>query len=104
MNVFFANLESIKNEPNMGVTKFMDITPEEFAESYLNSAENTGEHVEAYQAVNDAEINIDWVAKGAVTPVKDQGGCGGCWAFATTGGVEGTNFVYKNNLPNLSEQ
>lgn len=50
-----------------------------------------------------ADINIDWVAKGAVTTPKNQGQCGGCWAFATTGGVEGANFIATNSLPNLSE-
>lgn len=105
MNVFFANLEFVKNDSTMGVTKFMDLTPTEFAEQYLNAAESNGETVEAFQSFTDSQvIDIDWVAKGAVTPVKDQGGCGGCWSFATTGGVEGANAVYKNVLPNLSEQ
>lgn len=105
MNVFFNNLEFVKNDSTMGVTKFMDLTREEFAEQYLNAVETNGEQVQAFQTLNEtAEVNIDWVAKGAVTPVKDQGGCGGCWSFATTGGVEGANAVYKNVLPNLSEQ
>lgn len=37
MNVFFANLEFTKNDSTMGVTKFMDLTPAEFAETYLNA-------------------------------------------------------------------
>lgn len=53
---------------------------------------------------SELAASVDWVTKGAVTKVKDQGQCGGCWSFAATGGLEGAWELASGKLQSMSEQ
>jgi len=94
----------------MGVTRFADMTEEEFkgflAKSSGYKATNKAMPRTLFDASQyaDTPASKDWVSLGAVTPIKNQGQCGSCWAFSTTGGIEGQNFLKNHKLSSFSEQ
>ena len=57
---------------------------------------------EEYSAPNATSVN--WVTSGAVTPVKNQGSCGSCCAFSTTGAMDGAHFIKTKSFLSFSEQ
>ena len=90
----------------MGVNHLSDITADEFARTYFQPFKRqrpTGHEV-WLSATDAARASVDWRSKGAVTPVKNQGRCGSCWSFSTTGAVEGAYAIATGALRNLSEQ
>ncbi|KAG9273285.1 pro-cathepsin H [Astyanax mexicanus] len=91
----------------MGLNQFSDMTFTEFKKQYLltepqNCSATKGSHVSSNGPYPDS---IDWRKKGNfVTAVKNQGSCGSCWTFSTTGCLESVTAIASGKLPLLSEQ
>jgi KDEL-tailed cysteine endopeptidase len=94
------------------INEFADLTWHEFRSVYVGGYKPTLEqqweglpHLGTHK-YSGAELptEIDWTTKGAVTPVKNQQQCGSCWAFSTTGSLEGAWQIAHGKLVSLSEQ
>jgi len=114
--IFQNNLKTIKDlnsrtkSARFGITKFADKTADEFRKLYLSKNPMTKDPswpVAPLYSQTEVKANPaawDWRQKGAVTPVKDQGSCGSCWAFSAVGNMEGQWYLSGHPLTGLSEQ
>jgi len=91
-----------------GITKFSDMTRQEFRKTYLNLNFNalTGINLKPANFVSNgaAPEELDYIKEGYLLDVKDQGSCGSCYAFGVIANIEGQYYKkYKKNKE-FSEQ
>merc|ERR1719217_1637222 len=113
-SVFYENMQLVDSENSkgksytLGVTNNADLTFAEWRTQYLGGyvakPKKTSNGSFRASAGFAAPASVDWRTKGVVTPVKNQGQCGSCWSFSTTGALEGAAVLSGRKLVSLSEQ
>ena len=99
----YKQINATEKNFTVGHNQFSDWTHEEYGALLgLREAHHQDQTVIFDESSNADSVN--WVEAGAVTGVKDQGQCGSCWSFSTTGAMEGAHFIAKGELLSFSEQ
>jgi len=107
---FQQALKRVAGRKGYGITKFSDLSPQQFRQQYLlpKGSIDVGLLKSKFPTtiISDkaAPAACDWRNKNAVTPVKDQQQCGSCWAFSTTENFESMWFLGGNPIPTLAPQ
>jgi len=87
----------------MGITEFSDMTTEEFVDKILMKS-LPASNVERISFDGPVPNGVDWRTQGAVSGVKNQGSCGSCWSFSTTGALESAYKLKHGVMNSYSEQ
>ncbi|XP_078444269.1 vanillin synthase, chloroplastic-like [Wolffia australiana] len=111
-SIFVENLKLIRRSNRrissyfLGINEFADMTWDEFRAHRLGAAQNCSATLKGSHKLTTAVLpsKKDWREEGIVSPVKNQGHCGSCWTFSTTGALEAAYTQLTGKSVSLSEQ
>lgn len=87
----------------LGVNQFSDMTLEEIKHKYLKYQSPSLTPCKAKHIKIEGDPSINWVAKGKVSRMKNQGSCGSCWAFSAIGALESLHAIKEGSMIEYSE-
>jgi len=110
-NSFKFNMDFVEkwNSENpvtvLGLNNLADLSNAEYQKIYLGThIDVTATYEPVIEEPTPTANTVDWRTSGAVTAIKDQGQCGSCWSFSSTGAIEGISKIKKGSIISLSEQ
>ena len=101
---YITQVNSLSKPYKLSINQFADMTNDEFISQYLGSNRTKATSCVLFSDLTEAPGSVDWRLKDILSPVKDQGQCGSCWAFAAAEVMESIYAINKGDLPILSPQ
>jgi cathepsin L len=110
--IYHANVVKIQTHNELGsswamdVNEFADLTEDEFLKQYTGAMPPSDSDEPIFEVEIDEDVAdaVDWVQKGMVNQIKNQGQCGSCWAFSTMGTLESGYAIASGKLVSVAEQ